>query len=333
MTTIMGVAKLAKVSKTSVSRYLNGQNVGHMSEETKERIIAAIKELDYQPNSIARSLKQKSTKVIGLVVNDMSNLFFLEIIRGIEMELKNSGYNLLVCNSDTNVEMELQCLKMLEKRQIDGVILIGMNMPVSHIEKIRTEFPIVLMERDPGKTNLDSVQIDNKVGAYEAVKHLIERGHQRIAHITGPFISTMAMERKESYEECLKDYGIEVWPQFIVSGNYKLESGYAGMQALMALREKPTAVFCANDYMAMGALRFLMEHNYKVPQDVALVGYDDIMVSKMVTPSLTTVRQPVWELAGVATRLLLERIKEKGQKEHKGQKVIMQSELVIRASS
>ena len=208
-----------------------------------------------------------------------------------------------------------------------------MNMPVSHIEKIRTEFPIVLMERDPGKTNLDSVQIDNKVGAYEAVKHLIERGHQRIAHITGPFISTMAMERKESYEECLKDYGIEVWPQFIVSGNYKLESGYAGMQALMALREKPTAVFCANDYMAMGALRFLMEHNYKVPQDVALVGYDDIMVSKMVTPSLTTVRQPVWELAGVATRLLLERIKEKGQKEHKGQKVIMQSELVIRASS
>lgn len=333
MTTIMDVAKLAKVSKTSVSRYLNGQNVGHMSEETKERIIAAIKELDYQPNSIARSLKQKSTKVIGLVVNDMSNLFFLEIIRGIEMELKNSGYNLLVCNSDTNVEMELQCLKMLEKRQIDGVILIGMNMPVSHIEKIRTEFPIVLMERDPGKTNLDSVQIDNKVGAYEAVKHLIERGHQRIAHITGPFISTMEMERKESYEECLKDYGIEVWPQFIVSGNYKLESGYAGMQALMALREKPTAVFCANDYMAMGALRFLMEHNYKVPQDVALVGYDDIMVSKMVTPSLTTVRQPVWELAGVATRLLLERIKEKGQKEHKGQKVIMQSELVIRASS
>ena len=121
--------------------------------------------------------------------------------------------------------------------------------------------------------------------------------------------------------------------EFIVSGNYKLESGYAGMQALMALREKPTAVFCANDYMAMGALRFLMEHNYKVPQDVALVGYDDIMVSKMVTPSLTTVRQPVWELAGVATRLLLERIKEKGQKEHKGQKVIMQSELVIRASS
>lgn len=167
MTTIMDVAKLAKVSKTSVSRYLNGQNVGHMSEETKERIIAAIKELDYQPNSIARSLKQKSTKVIGLVVNDMSNLFFLEIIRGIEMELKNSGYNLLVCNSDTNVEMELQCLKMLEKRQIDGVILIGMNMPVSHIEKIRTEFPIVLMERDPGKTNLDSVQIDNKVGAYD----------------------------------------------------------------------------------------------------------------------------------------------------------------------
>lgn len=333
MTTIIDVAKRAGVSKTSVSRYLNGQNIGHMSEETKNRIIKAIEELDYQPNSIARSLKQKSTNVIGLVVNDMSNLFFLEIIRGIETELKNSGYNLLVCNSDTNVDMELECLKMLEKRQIDGVVLIGMNMPVSHIEKIKTDFPIVLMEREPGKTNLDSVRIDNKVGAYAAVKHLIDRGHSSIAHITGPYISTMAVERKESYVQCLEEHGLKVYPQFIVSGNYKLESGYAGMQSLMALEKKPTAVFCANDYMAMGALRFLMEHGYKVPQDVALVGYDDIMVSKMVTPPLTTVRQPVWELAGMATRLLLERIENKNKKDQEGRTVIMQSELVIRASS
>lgn len=333
MTTIIDVAKKAGVSKTSVSRYLNGKNSGHMSEKTKERIVQAIKELDYQPNSIARSLKQKSTNVIGLVVNDMSNLFFLEIIRGIETELKNSGYNLLVCNSDTNVEMELECLKMLEKRQIDGVILIGMNMPVSHIEKIKTEFPIVLMEREPGKTNLDSVRIDNKVGAYAAVSHLIERGHTQIAHIAGPGIAAMAVERKEAYIECMRDHGLEVLPQYIVSGNYKLESGYAGMQSLMALKDKPTAVFCANDYMAMGALRYLMEQGYRVPEDVALVGYDDIMVARMVTPPLTTVRQPVWELAGVAARLLIERIEHKDIMPEEGQTVIMQSKLVVRASS
>lgn len=333
MTTIIDVAKKAGVSKTSVSRYLNGKNSGHMSEKTKERIVQAIKELDYQPNSIARSLKQKSTNVIGLVVNDMSNLFFLEIIRGIETELKNSGYNLLVCNSDTNVEMELECLKMLEKRQIDGVILIGMNMPVSHIEKIKTEFPIVLMEREPGKTNLDSVRIDNKVGAYAAVSHLIERGHTQIAHIAGPGIAAMAVERKEAYIECMRDHGLEVLAQYIVSGNYKLESGYAGMQSLMALKDKPTAVFCANDYMAMGALRYLMEQGYRVPEDVALVGYDDIMVARMVTPPLTTVRQPVWELAGVAARLLIERIEHKDSMPEEGQTVIMQSKLVVRASS
>ncbi len=333
MTTIIDVAKRAGVSKTSVSRYLNGKNDGHMSEKTKERIIQAIKELDYQPNSIARSLKQKSTNVIGLVVNDMSNLFFLEIIKGIETELKNSGYNLLICNSDTNIERELECLKMLEKRQIDGVILIGMNMPVTHIEKIHTEFPIVLMEREPGKTELDSVRIDNKVGAYAAVSHLIERGHTRIAHIAGPSIAAMAVERKEAYIQCMKDHGLKTLPQYIVSGNYKLESGYDGMQALMALEEKPTAVFCANDYMAMGALRFLMEHGYRVPQDVALVGYDDIVVSKMVTTPLTTVRQPAKELAGMAARLLIERIENKESREQKGQTVIMQSELVIRASS
>ena len=333
MTTIIDVAKKAGVSKTSVSRYLNGKNSGHMSEKTKERIVQAIRELDYQPNSIARSLKQKSTNVIGLVVNDMSNLFFLEIIRGIETELKNSGYNLLVCNSDTNVEMELECLKMLEKRQIDGVILIGMNMPVSHIEKIKTDFPIVLMEREPGKTNLDSVRIDNKVGAYAAVSHLIQQGHTRIAHITGPGIAAMAVERKEAYIECMRDHGLKVLPQYIVSGNYKLESGYAGMQSLMALEDRPTAVFCANDYMAMGALRYLMEQGYKVPRDVALVGYDDIMVARMVTPPLTTVRQPVWELAGVATRLLIERIEHKDNMPEEGQTVIMQSKLVVRASS
>lgn len=333
MTTIIDVAKKAGVSKTSVSRYLNGKNPGHMSEKTKERIVQAIKELDYQPNSIARSLKQKSTNVIGLVVNDMSNLFFLEMIRGIETELKNSGYNLLVCNSDMNIEMELECLKMLEKRQIDGVILVGMNMPVSHIEKLETDFPIVLMEREPGKTNLDSVQIDNKVGAYAAVQHLIERGHTRIAHIAGPNIAAMAVERKEAYIQCMEEHHLKALPQYIVSGTYKLESGYEGMQALMALEDKPTAVFCANDYMAMGALRFLMEHGYKVPQDVALVGYDDIMVAKMVTPSLTTVRQPVWELAGMAARLLIERIEHKGSMPDEGQTVIMQSKLVVRASS
>lgn len=136
-----------------------------------------------------------------------------------------------------------------------------------------------------------------------------------------------------SYIECMRDHGLEVLPQYIVSGNYKLESGYAGMQSLMALKDKPTAVFCANDYMAMGALRYLMEQGYRVPEDVALVGYDDIMVARMVTPPLTTVRQPVWELAGVAARLLIERIEHKDSMPEEGQTVIMQSKLVVRASS
>ena len=333
MTTILDVARLANVSKTSVSRYLNGQNAGHMTDETKERIESAIRQLEYQPNSIARSLKQKSTNVIGLVVNDMSNLFFLEMMRGVETELKNSGYNLLICNSDNNIQMELECLKMLEKRQIDGVILIGMNMPSSHIEKLQSDIPMVLLERDAGNTNLDSVKIDNRVGAYAAVRHLIQKGHARIAHIQGPVISAMAMERYDSYQECLREHGIQVPSDYVVQGNYKLDSGYAGMKQLMELQEPPTAVFCANDYMAMGALRYLIEHNYKVPQDVALVGYDDIMVAKMVTPSLTTVRQPVLELARTAAQLLLRRIADKDDANYVGQSVVMKSKLIVRSST
>jgi len=145
MATIIDVAKLAGVSKTTVSRYLNGNDIGHMSDETRKRIIAAIKELDFNPSDIARSLKRKSTNVIGIVINDMTNPFFLNMIQGIETELKGTGYNFLICNSDMDIKLEIGCLKMLEQKQIDGIIVIGLNMSVSHIKELNIKIPIVLL--------------------------------------------------------------------------------------------------------------------------------------------------------------------------------------------
>jgi len=333
MATIIDVAKLAGVSKTTVSRYLNGNDIGHMSDETRKRIIAAIKELDFNPSDIARSLKRKSTNVIGIVINDMTNPFFLNMIQGIETELKGTGYNFLICNSDMDIKLEIGCLKMLEQKQIDGIIVIGLNMSVSHIKELNIKIPIVLLERDAGDSNLDSVRIDNRSGSYEAVKHLIDRGHKKIAHISGPRLSTIAIERHDAYIECLTDYEIDLNPQYIVKGNYKMESGYESMKLLMELQDKPTAVFCANDNMALGALRYLIEKNISVPGEIALVGYDDIPVAQMVTPALTTVRQPVMELSMTATRLLLKRINTKDSENYESQSIVMESDLIIRKSS
>lgn len=333
MSTIIDVAKLARVSKTSVSRYLNGQGQGHMSDATKERIKAAIEELNYYPNDMARSLKGKSTKVIGLVMNDLTNPFFLQMIQGIEEELRDLEYNVLMCDSNLNVEKEIECLKMLEQRRIDGILVVGVNLPVKHLMELNIKVPVVLLERDSGDCKFDSVKIDNYYGAYEAVKYLINKGYKRIAHIKGMQASMMAVDRKNAYEACMEEYGLLVKPEYEVDGFYKLEGGYTAMKTLMELKERPQAVFCANDMSAIGALRYLTIHNYKVPEDIALVGYDDITVASLVTPPLTTVRQPVMELAKIATQVLMERITMEKGREYEPRSIVLKSELIVRDST
>lgn len=333
MSTIIDVAKLARVSKTSVSRYLNGQGQGHMSDETKERIKEAIAELDYYPNDVARSLKGKSTKVIGLIMNDLTNPFFLQMIQGIEEELRDLEYNILMCDSNLDVNKEIECFKMLEQRRIDGILVVGVNLPVHHLIDLNIKIPVVLLERDSGDCKFDSIKIDNYYGAYAAVKYLINKGYKKIAHIKGMQASAMAVNRKEAYEACLREHGMGILPEYEVDGFYKLDGGYAAMETLMALPERPQAVFCGNDMSAIGALRYLVNHNYKVPEEIALVGYDDITVASLVTPPLTTVRQPVMELAKIATKVLLERINMEKGEEYEPRSIVLKSELIVREST
>lgn len=333
MATIIDVAKLARVSKTSVSRYLNEQDRGHMSDETKERIKDAIEQLNYAPNNAARSLKGKSSKVIGLVINDLANPFFLQMIQGIETELRDSGYNILMCDSNLDVNREIECLRMLEQRRIDGILIVGVNLPVQHLMDLNIQVPVVLLERDSGSSRFDSVKIDNYSGAYAAVQYLIEKGYTKIAHIRGNQASMMAVQRKEAYEAALREHGYEPAMEYEVDGYYTLEGGYSAMEALMELKDVPRAVFCANDMSAIGALRYLIEHNYRVPEDIALVGYDDITVASLVTPALTTVRQPVMELAKIGTQILLERMEVNEGEEYSPKSVVLKSELLVRDST
>ena len=201
MPTIIELAKHAGVSKTTISRYLNGEAKGHISPETQKRIKQAIEELNYRPNDLARGLKKKQTNVIGVITNDLTNVFFLQMIKGIEAELYRADYNMMVCNSAMSIDREIELLKMLDQKRMDGIIVIGLNMPVEHVTKLGIHAPIVLFERDAGKTGYDSIKIDNKTGVEMVMKHLIQKGYKRIAHIEGARESVVSKERKELFSE------------------------------------------------------------------------------------------------------------------------------------
>jgi LacI family transcriptional regulator len=330
MTTIIDLAHAANVSKTTISRYLNGEAKGHISATTQERIKIAIKELNYRPNEIARELKGTRTKCVGIIINDLMNPFFLPMLRGIESKLRAADYTMMVCNSDMDVIRETEILKMLDQKRVEGIIIIGLNMPAEHVSRLNIQAPIVLFERDEEEYRYDSLKIDNKKGVNLAVKHLVKKGYRRIAHIKGTN-NAISNERAATFIKCMEQNNMFVRDEFIVSGDYKMEKAYWATARLFELNTKPDAIFCSNDMMAFGAMRYLLEHHYKIPEDVAIIGYDDIDMAKVVTPALTTVRQPVLQLAQTGTDILLKRILK--EKLPGRQDIALEPELIIRQSS
>ncbi len=338
MATIDDVSKLAGVSKTTVSRFINKKK-GHMSAETERRIKEAIDELKYNPSAVAQSLKKKSSNMIGLVVHDMSNPFLSQMIQGVEAELKSAGTDLMLCSSHLDLHKEISCIKMLSQRQADGILLVGLDYPLEHILELKASIPIVLLEREAPNHEYDMLRINNRVGGRLAVKHLIERGHKKIAHVRGPIGALPAAERFESYCDVMEKSGIGHSSKWVFEGDYKEESGYKAMEFFHSLNERPTAVFFANDLMALGAVRWAQDNGAVIPEDFAIVGYDDIETASLVTPSLTTVRQPVRQLAGMATKILLKRILEQRGKngedeivETEKEDILLMPELIVRNS-
>lgn len=330
MTTIIDLAKEAGVSKTTISRYLNGEAKGHISPQTQVRIKKAIQDLNYRPNEIARELKGTKTKVVGIVVNDLSNPFFLSMLQEIDLKLRDSGYNMMVCNSEMDVTRETELLKMLDQKRMDGIIVIGLNMSAAHVTRLGLSAPIVFFERDEEECKYDSLKIDNKKGTELATEYLIHKGYRRIAHITGSG-NSVSQERTMVFLHCMKEEGITVPQDYIECGNYKMDEAYLATERLFQLKEKPDAIFCSNDSMAFGAMRYLLEHSYRIPYDVGIVGYDDTEMAQVVTPALTTIRQPVRRLAQMGTEILLQRMGR--NKEFPRQDIVLEPELVVRRSS
>lgn len=329
MATIKEVARRAKVSVGTVSNVLSG--AVPVSEALRERVMSVIRDLDYHPNHVARSLKIRQTKMLGMVVSDLTNPFFPQVVRGAEDAAWKNHYMLLTFNCDDQVERERQVFSALRTRRVDGILLVAASTAgdLSHIRSaVEAGIPVVCLDRALDEIPLDAVTVDNTGGSKLAVEHLIRAGHRRIGIITGSLHLQIAQDRLEGYRQALDGAGIAHSPDLIADGHFRLEAGREA--ALKLLDQRPTAVFASNAMMALGLMRALDERGLRCPDDVAVVTFDDPVFSEALRPTLTAVAQPSYELGLRGAELLLSRI---GDPQMARTHLVLNGELRVRESS
>lgn len=310
MPTMREVALRAQVSPSTVSHVIN--NTRFVSEEVHARVLAAMDELGYRPNALARSLRRGRTFTLGLILPDSANPFFAEIGRGIEATAFDSGYSVILCNTERDYKKEELYVDVLTKNQVDGIIFVSAgDRPDSLYALLKRQLPVVLVDRLVTGLEVDLVMSDNRLGGYEISDHLIELGHQHIACITGPSYITPSAERIAGYREALQEAALPVEENLIVQGDFRIESGYSAAMEILKRPGAPTAIFACNDLMAVGAMLAAHQTGRRVPQDLAIVGFDDIELASYLTPPLTTVHQPKMAMGRRAVYLLIERINDK----------------------
>jgi LacI family transcriptional regulator len=327
--TIKDIAKKADVSANTVSRALNDR--GEISEETKQKVLRIAKELGYIPNSLARGLVSRRTKTIGVTVGDNRNPYFAGIVKAIEDAARERGYNIILCNTDEDYDKEKEIIRLLREKMVDGLLITPVDRKGEDIRELRRiNFPFVLISRYIDGLKTDYVVNDNVTGAYLAVKCLIEKGHRRIGHIAGPSPISAGTDRFKGYEKALDESGIEYDESLVIWNNVKIEDGQRSMEELLKMDDRPTAAFTFSDYVALGALRAIHDAKLKIPDDIALVGYDDVEFSPFLEVPLTTVHQPRVRIGEMATEILIDKIE--GKSSGGTHQVILQPELVIRSS-
>jgi len=314
--TIKDVAKKAGVSIASVSRVINDSKP--VAPETKEKIMKVIDETGYKPNAMARGLKKNESGLIGLITPDMENGTFAELVKGIESVIEKNSMNLIVSNSKGEIERELKQLHIFKEQQLDGIIFSGVKFTKEHKEYFdRYQVPTVIVSQKFPGSGLPYVDIDNFEAAYQAVKYLIENNHSKIVLVHGPLYDKSAgVERYNGYLEALQDAEIAINKGFIKEGNFTIKSGYQAMEKIMSQNaELPTAVFAASDRMAIGVLDCCLDNGIKVPEDISIIGFDDIELATVVRPKLTSVRVDHSKMGEKSVELLLNKIKNRGKNE------------------
>ncbi len=327
--TVKDVAAQAGVSTATVSRVLSGK--GGVRKELELRVRKAIETLNYHPNQAARRLRERKSKIIGVLVSDIQIPFFASIVVGIDKVLQEAGYLLLLGNTyDTSAGEKLH-IDIFLGEEVSGIIFAPADAgDVSHYRRLQEiGMPLVAIDRVPGDLSVDTVQIANTRAASKAIQHLLQEGHERIALITGPSSVSTATERQAGYEQALKAANMPLDPGLIQVGDYTHEGAYRAMRFLMESNPCPSAVLVANSVMALGVLQYIHEHCLGIPDDVALISFDDLPWASALRPPLTVIAQPVHEIGTVAARLMLDRIREPlSSTKH----VILETQLITRAS-
>jgi LacI family transcriptional regulator len=327
--TIIDVAREAGVSATTVSHVLNGTR--SVAEPTKQRVLAAIERLNYEVNSLAQSLKSDRSQTVGLLVTDISNPFFTSLVRGAEDVANASGYSVMLCNTDEKPEKELTYLRMLRRKRVDAILMAPTGVPQPLVDQlIGLGFPLVYFDRPAPGAASDTVLVDNVGGAHEAVSHLLSLGHRRVGVITGLFGVGTTNERLDGYMRAMDEHGMPVDRALVRQGNSRLDGGFREMLALLDLRDPPTAVFSTNNLMTLGALGALQSRRVAVPDQMAIVGFDDFEWAAVLRPRITAVAQPTYEIGATATRMLIERIEDRGGSEPR--RVVLPTRLIVRES-
>jgi LacI family transcriptional regulator len=325
---IKEVALKAGVSVATVSRVING--TGPVAQETRLRIQDAIDKLRYVPHGAARSLITNQTDTVGVLLPDLHGEFFSEVIRGIDLAARRNAYHVLVSGFHSD-RSEIEAVLRAMRGRVDGLIVLSPDVDAQTLQRNLPEtLPVVLLNTPVDGTTFDSIQIDNYGGAYAMVRHLAGLGHRRIALIRGPKENVDAQERLRGYHDALAVDGMETSPQLEIEGDFSEDSGYRAGRHLLKLKPRPTAVFATNDSMAIGCLFALREAGVRVPEDVALAGFDDIPIARYLTPSLSSVHVPISELGMRAMERLLHAVDTKNEQERRQETV--PTTLVVRGS-
>lgn len=308
--TIKDVAVKANVSIATVSRVLNHSKP--VSKAVRERVMKVVEELGFQPNPVARTLIMKESRLIGLLIPGIENTFISIFVQAIEKELFKNNYTTLLCNTNRDMDIELYYLKLLKEKYVDGVVLLTSAPKPQQIAFFENHsVPVVFASHTDTEGRFSCVNIDDYQATYDATSYLIRLGHRRIAFFTGPRVYFQIIRRLSGYKQALADHGIEYDESLIYELDYDIESGYKSGIKLFREKDVPTAICCVSDMVAIGAIRAAEDSGYRVPEDISVMGFDDIPIAGAYRPGITTVRQPVHELGVQAAQMLLQQIRQK----------------------
>ncbi|WP_406765503.1 LacI family DNA-binding transcriptional regulator [Candidatus Clostridium radicumherbarum] len=327
--TIKDIAQLGGVSIATVSKILNNKS-DDIGRETIDRIKKIIEESGYVPNSIARSMVTKATKTLGLIIPDVSNPFFTNLVRGAEDTANQYGYTIFIGNTDDDIDKEIKYIKTLEGKKVDGILLAGAAIRNKEKEKnLNILVPTVAIDRNVYYEQIKGiVEVDNFNGSYEAVNYLIKKGYKDIIFVSGPWDTKPTIDRYEGYKKALLDNNLEFNTDNVYSGTYTKEFGEKIAQKIYKIC-KDKAIFCGNDLIAFGIVNVLKKKGIAIPKDTSVMGFDDIDICTFISPELTTVRQPSYDIGCEGVKMLIDILENREAERHK----IIRTKLVIRESS